>query len=249
MVMMKRFSLLTAALVPIALGLVSAPASAKLVELGATNTPLARPACPPNTPPAKCFIVLTRTTALQSVSDSVVNPTTVQTAGWIVSFTVGLSQLSTNATTEKGFLHQLDVTYGGTPQIAITVLKRGPKHQFTVAGQTPLFHVLPYLGQLLTMPLSLPPNFTQFNPLPVKPGEVVGLTVPTWAPVLSYNLTSNKFAYRQSRKANCKNAAAGETAQMSIGANTQYLCSYAGTRVEYSASEITNQPFPKKYVH
>jgi len=109
--------------------------------------------------------------------------------------------------------------------------------------------VLPYLGQLLTMPLSLPPNFTQFNPLPVKPGEVVGLTVPTWAPVLSYNHTSNKFAYRQSRKANCKNAAAGETAQMSIGANTQYLCSYAGTRVEYSASEITNQPFPKKYVH
>jgi hypothetical protein len=249
MVMMKRFSLLTAALVPIALGLASAPASAKIVELGATSTPLARPACPPNTPPAKCFIVLTRTTALQSNSDGVLNPTTVKKAGWIVSFTIGLSQLSTNAKTEKGFLHQLDVTYGGTPQVAITVLKPGPKHKFTVAGQTPLFHVLPYLGQLLTMPLSLPPNFTQFTPLAVKPGELVGLTVPTWAPVLSYNLTSNRFAYRQSRKANCKNAAGAETAQMSIGANTQYLCSYAGTRVEYSASEITNQPFPKKYVH
>jgi hypothetical protein len=249
MVMMKRFSLLTAALVPIALGLASAPASAKIVELGATSTPLAKPACPPNTPPAKCFIVLTRTTALQSNSDGVLNPTTVKKAGWIVSFTLGLSQLSTNAKTEKGFLHQLDVAYGGTPQVAITVLKPGPKHKFTVAGQTPLFHVLPYLGQLLTMPLSLPPNFTQFTPLAVKPGELIGLTVPTWAPVLSYNLTSNKFAYRQSRKANCKNAAGGETAQMSIGANTQYLCNYAGTRVEYSASEITNQPYPKKYVH
>jgi hypothetical protein len=249
MVEMKRFSLLTAALIPIALGLVSASASAKIVELGATSTPVAKPACPPNTPPVSCLIVLARTTALQSTSDGVVNPTTVKKAGWIVSFTVGLSQLSTSAKTEKGFLHQLDVRFGGTPQVAITVLKPGPNHTFTVAGQTPLFHVLPYLGQLLTMPLSLPPNFTQFSPLPVKPGEMIGLTVPTWAPVLSYNLTANKFAYRQSRKANCTHVAGSETAQMSIGASTQYLCNYGGTRVEYSASEITNQPFPKQYVH
>ena len=32
---------------------------------------------------------------------------------------------------------------------------------------------------------------------------MIGLTVPTWAPVLSYNLNASKFAYRQSRKANC----------------------------------------------
>jgi hypothetical protein len=249
MVMMKRFSLLTVALVPIALGLASAPASAKIVELGATSTPLAKPACPPNTPPANCFIVLTRTTALQTVSDSVLNPTTVKKAGWIVSFTVGLSQLTTNAKSEKSFLHQLDVAYGGTPQVAITVLKPGPKHKFTVAAETPLFHVLPYLGQLLQMPLSLPPNFAQFTPLAVKPGELIGLTVPTWAPVLSYNLTPSKFVYRQSRMANCTHTPGGQTAQLAAGNNTRYLCTFSGTRVEYSATEITNQPFPKHYVH
>jgi len=192
MMMLKRFSLLAAALVPIALGLVPSAASARIVELGAT-TPLAKPACPPNTPPAKCFIVLTRTTAVQSKSDGVVDPTAVKRPGWIVAFSVGLAQLSNNIKTEKSFLHQLDVSFGGTPQVAITVLKPGPKHKFTVVAETPLFHVLPYLGQLLQLPLSAPPNFTQFKPLAVKPGEVIGLTVPTWAPVLSYNLTSNQF--------------------------------------------------------
>jgi hypothetical protein len=249
MVMMKRFSLLTAALVPIALGLVSSPASARLVELGATATPLAKPACPPNTPPAQCFIVLARTTAVQSTSDGVVNPTTVRRAGWIISFSVGLAQLSTNTKTEKTLLHQLDVSFGGTPQVAITVLKPGPKHKFTVVAETPLFHVLPYLGQLLQMPLSLPPNFTQFKPLAVKPGEVIGLTVPTWAPVLSYNLTPSKFVYRQSRSTKCKVGGAGATAQLAVGDHTQYLCTYTGTRVEYSATEVTNVPFPKNYVH
>jgi hypothetical protein len=249
MMMMKRFSLLTAALVPIALGLASAPASARIVELGATATPLAKPACPPNTPPAKCFIVLARTTAVQSTSDGVVNPTTVRRAGWIIGFTVGLAQLSTNNKTEKSFLHQLDTAFGGTPQVAITVLKPGPKHKFTVVAETPLFHVLPYLGQLLQMPLSLPPAFTQFKPLVVKPGEVIGLTVPTWAPVLSYNLTPSKFVYRQSRTTNCKVGGAGATAQLTVGDNAHYLCSYAGTRVEFSATEITNQPYPKHFVH
>ena len=78
---------------------------------------------------------------------------------------------------------------------------------------------------------------------------VIGLTVPTWAPVLTYNLASSKFGYRQSRKANCNNAAASQTAQLATGNSTQYLCSYSGTRVEYTATEVVNTPYPKKYVH
>ena len=112
-----------------------------------------------------------------------------------------------------------------------------------------MFHVIPFLGSVLDEPLSLPPNFTQFTALPVKAGEVIGLTVPTWAPVLTYNLTSSKFSYRQSRRANCNNAAAAQTAQLAVGAHAQYLCSYGGTRVEYSATEVVNTPYPKKYVH
>jgi len=125
MMMMKRFSLLTAGLLATALVAAPGPASAKLVELGQTTTPIAAPICPKGVSPSQCFIILTRTTAIQSVSDGVTYPTTVKQDGWVVAFTVGLSRLSTNAATEKNYLHVLDQAYGGTPQLALTVLTPG----------------------------------------------------------------------------------------------------------------------------
>jgi hypothetical protein len=247
--MMKRIPLAIVALLT-ALALVSpAAASAQIVELGKTSTPIVAPSCPSGVSPAQCFIILTRTTAVQSVADGVLNPTKVKKAGWIVAFTVGLSKLSSSAKTEASYLHTLDSAYGGTPQVALTVLKPGPQNKYTVAAQSAVYHLIPFLGQVLQEPLSLPPAFSTLTALPVVPGEVVGLTVPTWAPVLSYNLSATQFAYRQSRMTNCKNAAGTQTAQMTVGASARYLCNYTGTRVEYSATEIVNQPYPKTYVH
>jgi hypothetical protein len=249
MKMMKRFPLLTAAFLTAIAGLGPTYASAQIIELGQTSTPISAPVCPPGVAPASCTIILTRTTAVQSVSDSVNNPTTVKKAGWIVALTVGLSRLSSSAKTERSFLHTLDVGYGGTPQLALTVLKPGPKDSFSVVAQSGVYHLIPFLGQVLQEPLSLPPTFTTFTAIPVKPGEVIGLTVPTWAPVLSYNLSATKFAYRQSRMANCNHFAGSQTAQTTIGASTRYLCNYTGTRVEYSATEVVSQPYPRTYVH
>ena len=247
--MMKRFPLAIAAGLT-ALALVApGAASAQMVELGqTTSSPITSPSCPANVSPAQCFIILTRTTAVQSITSGVMNPTKVTSAGWIVAFTVGLSQLSSNAKTELSFLHELDTAYGGTPQVALTVLKPGTNNKYTVVAQSGTYHLIPFLGQVLHQPLSLPPSFSTFTALPVKPGEVIGLTVPTWAPVLSYNLSTTKYSYRQSRSANCKNAAGTETAQTTVGASTSYLCTYTGTRVEYSATEVVNQPYPKTYV-
>jgi hypothetical protein len=249
MTMMKRFSLLTAAVTALTLGLAPGAATAKLVELGQTSTPIAAPACPTGVSPSQCFIILTRTTAIQATSDGLAYPTTVKQDGFVVAFTVGLSRLSSNAATEKNYLHVLDSAYGGTPQLALTVLEPGPRHKYTVAAQSATFHLIPFLGSVLNEPLSLPPSFTQFTALKVKKGDVLALTIPTWAPVLSYNLNATKFVYRQSRKANCKHAAAGQTAQVTVGASTQYLCTYGGTRVEYSATEVTTTGYPKTYVH
>ena len=250
MVNMKRTFLVTAAVIALASALAAAAASAQIVELGATATPVVAPSCPAGASVRNCFIVLTRTTALQTLSDSVVLPTKAKKAGWIVAFTVGLSKLSTNAKTEKSLIHGLDQLYAGTPQVALTVLKPGPKNKYTVAAESPIFHVEPYLGSVSQLPLSLPPTFSAFAPLPVAAGDVIDLTVPTWAPILTYNLTASKFAYRQSRSTGCKTAAASQTAQLTVGVSTTYGCSpYTGTRVEYSATEVTNQPYPKSYVH
>jgi hypothetical protein len=247
---MKRLPLILAAfLAAAAVAVAPGTASAKIVELGQTSTPLSAPECPKGVSPSQCFIILTRTTAVQSTSDGIAYPTRVTRAGWIVAFSVGLSRQSSNAKTEHNYLHTLDQAYGGTPQVALTVLKPGPKHTFTVVSQSGTLHLIPFLGQVLQQPLSLPPAFKTITPLAVKPGYVIGLTVPTWAPVLTYNLNASKFTYRQSRRANCKNAAAGNTAQVKVGQSERYLCSYTGTRVEYSATEVVNQPYPRVYVH
>jgi hypothetical protein len=251
--MPKRFMLpaLTGAGSALAAGALLLPgaASASVVQIGQTKTPIAAPSCPKGTSAANCNIVLERTTALQSKSDGVANPTVIRHDGWIVSFTVGLSRLSSNAKTVHKLLHGLDATYGGTPRLQLTVLKPGGKGNYTVQAQSGQYHLIPFLGKVLTEPMSLPPKFSSFTALPVKRGDVLALTVPTWAPVLTYNLTASKFAYLQSRTGNCAHAAAGQTAQTKVGSRKRYGCSYTGTRVQYSATEVTNVPYPKHYPH
>ena len=95
--MKTRLSLFAAAVGAVTIGLGAlAPglASAQMVELGQTaTTPLVAPSCVKGKPLATCKIVLTRTTAIESLSDGIINPTRVNQEGYIVSFTVGLSQL------------------------------------------------------------------------------------------------------------------------------------------------------------
>jgi hypothetical protein len=220
-------------------------ASAKIVELGATTSPLVAPKCPTGISPSKCTIILTQVTALESIRDGIDYPTTVKQAGRIVAFTVGLSRLDSNRTTAKKDIHFLDTTYGGVPQVSITVLKRVGKanaRRWAVTGEsTPPVHLIPYLSQVA--------QFSLDKPLVVTSGEVIALTTPTWAPVLSFQLTGTKFAYRQSRAQTCASPASTSQAQLVIGSSAVYGCNYPGTRVEYSATEITDPVPTKNFVH
>jgi hypothetical protein len=234
MLEMKRFSLLTAAVAILGAGSAPATAAAAVVELGAPKTPLVAPTCPAGVSAANCTIILTQVTALQTIRDGIAYPTTVKKAGSIVAFTIGLSRLSTDKTTAHNDIHFLDQTYGGTTRASVTVLRAsGPKknRRWTVAGQSAVIHLQPYLGQVVQIPLP--------TSLPVRPGDVLGLTVPTWAPVLSIQLPAAKFAYRQSRSGNCAAPPASTQAQ-NVKQTATYTCNYPGTRVEYSATEVTN---------
>jgi hypothetical protein len=231
---MKRICLFAVAATT--LGVLSAPvaASAQIIELGATTTPLVSPSCPAGLSPANCKIVLTQVTALETIRDGVTYPTTVKKAGSIVAFTLGLSRLAANRATARSDIHFLDQTYGGTTRAAITVLRpKGAKklRQWTVVGESPVYHLQPYLGQVV--------QFTLPAPIAVKPGDTVGLTTPTWAPVLSIQLPPSKFAYRQSRSTNCGTPPTTNQAQ-AVKQTAAYRCDYTGTRVEYSATEITS---------
>lgn len=222
----------------------AATASAAIVELGATKSPVVAPTCPSSLPASQCTIILNRSTALETVRDGVNYPSTAKAAGQIVAFTVGLSSLAANTSTRRGYIHNLDTRFGGTTQIAITVLRKtGPAKQrrWAVVAQSPIFHVQPFLGQVVQFPLT--------TSLPIQAGDTVGLTTPTWAPVLSIRQPSTTFAYRQSRKANCDHSPGASQAQLTIGAIAPYGCDYPGTRVEYSATEVTTPVPPKNAVH
>jgi hypothetical protein len=244
MVDMKSSRMAAAAVGGLLAALVPASASAAVIELGSTTSKLVAPTCPPGVSPANCKIVLTQVTALQTIRDGIAYPTTVKKAGMIVAFTLGVSKLDSNRAKAKADIHYLDTTFGGTTQAAIAVLRaKGPKskRQWAVTAESPVVHLQPYLGQVVQFPLT--------QGLPVKRGDVVALSVPTWAAVLTFNLAPSKFAYRQSRSANCQNPAATEQAQLTIGSIGSYGCDYPGTRVEYTATEITNPVQTKNYVH
>jgi len=240
---MKRFALLTAAFAAL-LALMPAAALAQIVELGATKTPVVAPTCPRGATGSNCTIILTQVTALESVRDGVTYPTTVKKAGYLVAWTVGLSRLSSNNQTAHNAVHYLDSLYGGNTEAGISVLKSvGSKslHRWELVAQSPIVHLQPWLGDVVQFPLA--------TPLPVKAGEVVALTVPTWAAVLSIDLPTSSFAYRQSRGANCSKPAVTEQAQQTIGETTPYSCDYPGTRVEYSATEVLSPAVPRNQIH
>jgi hypothetical protein len=234
---MKR-SLLAIAGVAALCALLPASAAATISELGATTTPLVAPACPTGVAASDCTIILTRATALETIRDDIAYPSTVKHAGRLVAFTVGLSSLSTNATTAQSDVSYLDKTYGGDAQVGITVLKPvGKKTSWTweVVAESPLVDVQTYLGQVAQFPLT--------TSIPVVRGETIALTTPTWAPVLSIDLSTHNFAYRQSRSTNCFHPPTTSDAMRTIGVSARYVCDYPGTRVEYSATEVSN-PVP-----
>lgn len=234
---MKRSLLAIAGAVALG-GLLPASAAATITELGATTSPLVAPTCPKGVAASQCTIILTRATALETIRDDIAYPSTVKQAGRIVAFSVGLSALSSNAATAKSDVEFLDKTYGGDAQVELTVLKLvGPKNNrdWQVVESSPLVDVQPYLGQVA--------QFSLTTTLPVVRGETVALTTPTWAPVLSIDLSTHNFAYRQSRSRNCNNPPSTSQAQTTTGGSTRYVCDYPGTRVEYSATEVTD-PVP-----
>jgi hypothetical protein len=231
---MRRTFLLAVAISLLTCGFAAASAGATMIELGATKTALKSPVCPAGTTPQNCTMILTRVTALETLRDGIAYPTTVTKAGKLVAFTVGLSALSSNKNTRKQYIQFLDKTYGGTTQVGITVLQQvGRKTQWKwqVVASSPYYHVQPYMGSVAQFALN--------TAIEVKPGQVIALTTPTWAPILSIQQPTKQFAYRQSRSSNCNSPPSSSQAQTGHQTGT-YSCNYPGTRPEYTATEITD---------
>ena len=201
---------------------VPATASARIIEVGQAATE-AVPTCPAN----PCLAV-SRTTGYQTKVVDSRAVYVIPRAGKIVAWTVRLG-----APTRRQIAF-FDDNFG-TASAGLSVVRRGDRLFGRVRSQTPIVQLADYFGQTVQFPLD--------RPLNVRRGEIIALTVPTWAPALS-TLTEDGSSWRASRALNRCDDTDRQTAQLTVGALTQYRCLYKA-RLTYTATLITN-PRPNK---
>ena len=121
--------------------------------------------------------------------------------------------------------------FGGDPAAQISVLKPVPKkkQQYVVSGLSESFPLTPYFGST--------PTFALSRPLTVKPGYIVALTVPTWAPAFAVGL-ANDEVWRSSRDPNKCDDVQQKAAQTARGQQASYGCLYRTARLMYTVTFI-----------
>ena len=221
---MRPSRFLVVPLVAVAALVSAAPASARVVELGATEQ-MPAPSCPGD----PCQAV-SRTTGYQAKAGTDANLFRARHNGRLVAWTITLGKPSD---AQREFFEE---RLGGGASAGITVLRPGPRLTARVLHKSPVKRLTPYFGRTVQFPL--------VRTLHVRRGHVVALTVPTWAPALALNL-GNDHSWRATRsnrpRSRCLETGL-QTAQQRIGALARFLCRYPTARLTYSVTMVTSPP-------
>jgi hypothetical protein len=216
---------LFAALVAVAAPGAADSAPLRVVVLGQTS----------ETPPASCpgkivnNVEITpcrvegHVTGFQSIADGVARPFEAPFEGKIVAW---------STTDEVGFFND----FLGTPSEArigiLRPIEDTKPPQYKLVRQSPIEVLNPYFGST--------PVFALDHPLTVLQGQVVALTVPTWAPMFALNL-SPENSWRGSRLP--EHCVAREDIQnghpqQGVGKTKTYGCYYSEARLLYTATLV-----------
>jgi hypothetical protein len=147
------------------------------------------------------------------------NPYRLRSYGKVVAFSIKLGKPNAS---QIDFFNKL---FGGPPQVMLTVLKpyvpkKGEAKQplkYVLAGSSPLFDLTNFFGS--------EPTFALPRPLSIKPGYIVGITVPTWAPAFAVNLADD-MQWRSSRDPKACNDVKQDAAQDIRGSARTYGVTY-----------------------
>jgi hypothetical protein len=189
------------------------------VVLGSTAT-----APDPSCPEMPCQAIGS-VTGFQVSNGQVNLPFSVPRNGKVKSWTLSLAQ-PTNS--QRSFFNGF---FGTPPEARLAILRRVPgtnPPRYNLRRQGSIHVLTPYLGQTVRFSASLP----------VEKGDIVGLTVPTWAPAFAQGLSA-KNAWRASREegkcANENDVRQGEP-QMKVGKRATYGCRYTTARLLYTVT-------------
>jgi hypothetical protein len=223
---MKRILLLTLVLAA-ALAALPSAASARIIELG-TPADAVSLNCP-GTTENPCVAAVRMTGYQGRASGGRKNPYYIRRNGHLVAFTL---QLAKPTAEEIAFFND----NFGTPSMArISVLRRGDTRKtrlnHRLVGQSERFSLDRYFGSK--------PTFVFNKPIPVKKGNWIALTVPTWAPLLATNLARTNW-WRSSRPTgSCEPPKSlGQFAIEDLRDVNKFGCTYHGARLLYTATYV-----------
>jgi hypothetical protein len=179
------------------------------------------PACP-----ALPCQAVGKVTGFQLSNGQVKLPFNVPREGTITEWTLALAQPTP---TQRSFFNGF---FGTPPEARLAILRRVPgtnPPRYTLLSQSSIHVLSPYLGQSVKFESSLK----------VSKGDIVGLSIPTWAPAFAQGLPENN-AWRASRAADkCPptDVRQGQP-QTQVGRRTIYGCRYSTARLLYTATLV-----------
>jgi hypothetical protein len=214
----------------------SAPLTVTVLGQTAETPPASCPGKIVNNVEVKPCRVEGHVTGFQSIADGIARPYEAPYDGKIVAWSITLAKPSTKVTEtttdEVSFFNEF---LGEPSEARIGILKpiegtNPPK--YTLVRQSPLEVLNPFFGTT--------PIFALKHPLSILQGQVVALTVPTWAPMFAFNVSSEN-TWRGSRLAehcSSKEDIQDGHPQQGVGKTKSYGCYYSNARLLYTATLV-----------
>ncbi|MFN8163949.1 MAG: hypothetical protein U0R26_09015 [Solirubrobacterales bacterium] len=210
-----------ASLAAIATGSSAAAIEKTSVVLGSTST-MPDPSCPE----LPCQAVGS-VTGFQVNNGQTKLPFVVPHDGTIKAWTLTLAQ-PTNS--QRSFFNGF---FGTPPEARLAILRRVPgtnPPRYNLRRQGAIKVLSPYLGQTVRFGSNLK----------VKKNDIVGITVPTWAPTFAQGLPSDNVWRASRAPGTCTNSTdirQGEP-QQQVGKRATYGCRYTTARLLYTATLV-----------
>jgi hypothetical protein len=214
---------------------VSLAGAKQALVLGKTrHTPA--PDCPKDTAQRPCEGIGS-VTGFPLVADGERRPMNVHHNGKLVAWAIDLSRPKKSQRNFFGSLFKSS-RYGKTPTARIAVIKHKGRTKYKLLRQSPVVKLAGALGHKQL--------FTLDRPLTVRKGQIVALTVPTWASNFSSHISRRRNKWRGSRSGhNCspkssnirdiKAFARRSRPQQKVGSVRGYGCDYTSARLLYWA--------------
>jgi hypothetical protein len=208
----------------LASGSSAAPINKTTVVLGQTSsTP------DPSCPELPCQAVGS-VTGFQTNNGQASLPFLVRHDGTIKEWSLTLAQ-PTNS--QRSFFNGF---FGTPPEARLAILRKVPgtnPPRYNLRSQGAIKVLTPYLGQTVKFGSNLK----------VEKNDIIGITVPTWAPAFAQNLPANNIWRASRAPGTCTNSTdirQGEP-QEKVGKRATYGCKYTTARLLYTATLVEGE--------